>query len=208
MAELTFYTHPYSRGRIVRWMLEELGVDYDVEVKESGGSIKAPDYLAINPMGKVPAIKHGNVIVTEVVAICAYLADHFAEKKLAPEPRGAERGAYYRWLFFVAGPLEMACTAKAYDWRIDAENIEAVGCGYIGHVANALELALQNRPYICGDSFTTADVVAASYIGWEMMHKNLEERPVFREYVDRVCARPAAQRANELDDALMAEATA
>src|SRR5690554_6509332 len=102
MAELTLYTHPYSRGRIVRWMLEEVGVPYDVQVKEYGGSIKAPDYLAINPMGKVPAIKHGSLVVTEVAAICAYLADHFSEKGLAPTLDSAERGTYYRWMFFVA----------------------------------------------------------------------------------------------------------
>lgn len=103
MAELTLYTHPYSRGRVTRWMLEELGVNYDVEVKQYGGSIKAADYLAINPMGKVPAIKHGDLIVTEVAAICAYLADQFPEKGLAPPLQSPQRGVYYRWMFFIAG---------------------------------------------------------------------------------------------------------
>lgn len=205
MAELTLYTHPYSRGRVTRWMLEELGVDYDVEVKQYGGSIKAADYLAINPMGKVPAIKHGNTIVTEVAAICAYLADQFPEKALAPPPQSAERGAYYRWMFFIAGPLEIATTAKAYDWKIDAENAPVVGCGFPADTENTLALALQNGPYICGDQFTAVDVMAASYIGWQLMQKTLSERPVFREYLERLSARPAAKRANELDDALLAE---
>lgn len=87
MSELTFYTHPMSRGRVVRWMLEEVGIPYSVESREFGPEMKTPDYLAINPMGKVPAIKHGNTIVTEVAAICAYLADQFPDKELSPPPK-------------------------------------------------------------------------------------------------------------------------
>lgn len=207
MADLTLYTHPYSRGRVARWMLEELGVDYDVEVKEYGGSIKAPEYLAINPMGKVPAIKHGKVVVTEVAAICAYLADQFPQKGLAPAPQSPARGSYYRWMLFIAGPLEIATTAKTYNWVIDANNAPVVGCGFPADTENTLALALQNGPYICGDHFTAVDVLAASYIGWQLMQKTLSERPVFREYFERLSARPAARRANELDDALMAEAS-
>lgn len=205
MTDLTFYTHPYSRGRIVRWMLEELEVDYDVVVKEYGESMKAPDYLAINPMGKVPALRHGSVVVTEVAAICAYLADCFPDKRMAPPPGSAERAAYYRWMFFVAGPLEMASTARAFNWRIDSENAPIVGCGNLVDPPNTLELVLQHSPYLCGENFTAADLLAGSYLGWEMMQKNLEERPVFREYVNRLELRPAAKRANELDDAVMAE---
>lgn len=203
MSDLILYTHPYSRGRIARWMLEEVGVPYSVEVKKFKGSIKAPDYLAINPLGKVPALKHNDTVITEVVAIVAYLADRFPEAGLAPPPNSGERGTYYRWLFFMAGPFEMACSAKAYDWRIDADNAESVGCGQIDILVNALEQALQDRPYICGEQFTAADLVMASYIGWEMMQKNLDERPAFVEYVKRVEARPAAKRAGELDDALI-----
>lgn len=203
MTNLTLYTHPYSRGRVVRWMLEETGLPYNIEVKEFGGSMKAPDYLAINPMGKVPALKHGDTIVTEVAAICAYLADLVPAKGLAPEPGSPERGAYYRWLFFVAGPLEMATTATAYSWRIDAENAGAVGCGQIVDTVNALESGIQNGPYLCGERFTAADLLAASYIGWAIMQKNLEDRPVFREYMERITARPASVRATELDDALV-----
>lgn len=203
MAEMTFYTHPWSRGRIVRWMLEEVGADYDVVVKEFGSSIKAPDYLAINPMGKVPALQHGDVVITEVVAICAYLADRFPHKGLAPAPDSYERGTYYRWMMFIAGPLEMATSARAFGWKIDASNAAAAGCGQIEDTVNTIELALKNGPYICGDTFTTVDLLAASYIGWEMQQKILEPRPVFEEYVGRLQNRPAAARANELDDALI-----
>lgn len=203
MANMTFYTHPWSRGRIVRWMLEEVGADYEVVVKEFGDSIKAPDYLAINPMGKVPALVHGDVVITEVSAICTYLADRFPQKNLAPPIDSPERGTYLRWIFFIAGPLEMATTAKAFNWRIDAENAQAVGCGFITDAINAMELAIQNGPYICGDQFTTADVLAASYLGWEMQQKVIEERTSFREYVNRMEKRPAAIRANQLDDAIL-----
>ena len=111
--ELVLYTNPMSRGRIARWMLEEVGQPYRAEILEYAGSMKAPDYLAINPMGKVPALRHGDTIVTEAAAICAYLADVFPEAGLAPPPGSRLRGPYYRWLFFAAGPIEAANTNKA-----------------------------------------------------------------------------------------------
>lgn len=203
MNKLTLYTNPWSRGRIVRWMLEETGADYDLQIMEYGGSIKSPAYLAINPMGKVPALTHGDTVVTEVVAICAYLADLFPDKNLAPALSDPLRGSYYRWLFFAAGPLEMATTAAAYGWDIDEKNVQAVGCGYISDTINTVEMALSKAPYICGEQFTAADVVLASYIGWGIMQKTLEARPVFTDYVKRCDARPAALRATQLDDALV-----
>lgn len=206
MTNLTLYTHPYSRGRVIRWMLEETGVPYDVEVKEFDGSMKSAEYLAINPLGKIPAIKHGETVVTEVAAICAYLADRFPEKALAPPLASPARGTYYRWMFFIAGPFEMATTAKAFDWKIDDENARSVGCGRIEDTVNALECALKNGPYICGDQFTAADVLVSSYLRFAMMQKNLEERPAFREYADRIGSRPAALRAGKLDDALIKDA--
>ncbi|MDO9520579.1 MAG: glutathione S-transferase family protein [Pseudohongiella sp.] len=203
MEKLTFYSNPYSRGRIVRWMLEEVGANYDVEIMEFGGSIKSAAYLAINPMGKVPAIKHGHTVITEVVAICAYLADQFPEKNLAPALNDPARGCYYRWLFFAAGPLEMAMTATAFKWDIDEKNVQSVGCGYVSDTVNTLEMALKKGPYICGEQFTTADLVLSSYIGWEISQKHLEARPVFTDYLKRCEQRPAAVRANQLDDALI-----
>jgi len=202
MSTLTLYTNPWSRGRITRWMLEETGAKYNIEIKEFGGNIKSPDYLAINPMGKVPALKHGDAIVTEVAAICLYLADQFPEANLAPPLNSPERGTYYRWMLFAAGPLEMATSAVAFGWRIDEENAVAVGCGFVADTINALEKALEKGPYVCGEQFTATDVVLASYIGWEIMQKHLEPRPVFTEYVKRCEARPAHIRATELDDAL------
>ncbi|BEH14706.1 glutathione S-transferase family protein [Marinobacter shengliensis] len=202
MSELTFYTHPMSRGRVVRWMLEEIGVPYTVETMQFGPEMKTPEYLAINPMGKVPAIKHGNTVVTEVAAICAYLADQFPEKNLAPPPHSMERGPYYRWLFFMAGPFEMATSALAYGWKIDSSNVQAVGFGRVEDSVNTLEKVLGQSPYICGDHFTAADVLVSSYLWWETMQKNIPQNEVFQDYIKRTENRPAAQRANELDDAL------
>ncbi|MAO15245.1 MULTISPECIES: glutathione S-transferase family protein [Marinobacter] len=208
MSELTFYTHPMSRGRVVRWMLEEIGVPYTVETMQFGPEMKIPEYLAINPMGKVPAIKHGNTVVTEVAAICAYLADQFPEKNLAPPPHSMERGPYYRWLFFMAGPFEMATSALAYGWKIDSSNVQAVGCGRVEDSVNTLEKVLGQSPYICGDHFTAADVLVSSYLWWETMQKNIPQNEVFQDYIKRTENRPAAQRANELDDALAEQMSA
>lgn len=192
-----------SRGRVVRWMLEELATPYDTRILGFEGAMKTPDYLAINPMGKVPAIQHGDVVVTEVAAICTYLADQFPEKGLAPPVDGPERGPYYRWLFFMAGPFEMATSAKAYGWRIDDDNVQAVGCGRLDDVIWTLEQALSKGPYICGDQFTAADMLVSSYLWWEMIQKNLPPNEVFQEYTNRMESRPAAKRANQLDDELV-----
>lgn len=203
MSKLTLYTNPQSRGRIVRWMLEEIGEPYDVHIKEFGDDIKSTEFLTLNPMGKVPVLIHENTVVTEVAAICAYLADRFPDKQLAPAPDSALRGSYYRWLFFVAGPFEMAMTARAFQWRIDDSNVIAIGCGHIDDTLATLEQALAAGPYLCGDSFTAADLLMASYVGWQIMMKNLAPKAVFTDYLERIEARPAAKRANELDDALI-----
>ncbi|WP_215398101.1 glutathione S-transferase family protein [Rheinheimera oceanensis] len=204
MKLLTLYTNPQSRGRIIRWLLEELNIAYELKVLQYGPEMKSAEFLALNPMGKVPVITHGDVVVTEAAAICAYLADQFADKQLAPAPDSPERATYYRWLFFAAGPLEMATTAKAYNWRLDADNAAAAGCGLYQDTLNALETALTKGPYICGEQFTAADVYVGSHIEWGMMFDTLEKRPVFTEYVQRLQAREAAIRANKLDDALTA----
>jgi len=138
MANMTLYTHPQSRGRIARWMLEEVGADYEVRVMDFGGTIKSPEFLEINPMGKVPALVHGDTVITELAAICAYLADQFPGKELAPPVDCLQRGSYYRWLFFVAGPVEIAMSAKTCNWHIDDDNAQSVGCGKIEDTADTL----------------------------------------------------------------------
>jgi glutathione S-transferase len=198
LADITFFTNPMSRGRIVRWMLEEVGESYDTVILEFGASMKSPTYLAINPMGKVPAIQHRNTVVTEAAAICAYLAAAFPARKLAPPID--RRGAYYRWMFFAAGPLEAALTGKALGFTSDKKQM--LGYGSYEDTVDALEGAIRNGPYICGDQFTAADVYVGSQIGWGMMVGTLEKRPTFEAYVSRLRERPAARRASEIDDAL------
>lgn len=200
--ELVFYTHPMSRGRIVRWMLEEVGQPYRTERLEYGTTMKAPDYLAINPMGKVPALRHGDTVITEGAAICAYLADAFPEAGLAPPPSDRLRGPYYRWLFFAAGPLEAAVTDRALGVEVPAERKPMVGYGSLADVVSVLEAALSGRDYLVGDRFTAADLYVGSHIGWGMRFGTIEKRPAFERYFDRIGARPAAVRAQEIDAAM------
>jgi glutathione S-transferase len=203
--ELTFYTHPMSRGRIVRWMLEEVGQPYSTELLDYDTSMKAPAYLSINPMGKVPAIRHGDTVVTEAAAICAYLADAFPEAQLAPPPGDRLRGPYYRWLFFVAGPLEAAATNKIMGFAVPEERERMMGYGRFEHVINALEAAVSRGEYLVGDRFTAADVYVGSHIDFGMQFGTLDKRPAFEQYRRRLSARPAAMRAKEIDDALTAQ---
>ena len=202
--ELIFYTNPMSRGRIVRWMLEELGQPYRTELLDYGTSMKAPEYLAINPMGKVPSIRHGATIVTEAAAICVYLADAFPESRLAPPPGDQLRGPYYRWMFFAAGPLEAAMLNKALGMTVPEGRERTIGYGTYGDAMDALERAVSQSDYIVGDSFTAADVYIGSQIGWGMQFGMIEKRPALERYLQRVSVRPAARRAVEIDDALVA----
>jgi glutathione S-transferase len=203
--ELTFYTHPMSRGRIVRWMLEEIGRPYRTELLDYGTTMKAPAYLAINPMGKVPAIRHGDTVVTEAAAVCAYLADAFPEARLAPPPGDRLRGPYYRWLFFVAGPLEAAAVNKIMGFVVPEERERMMGYGRFEHVIDTLEAAVSRGEYLVGDRFTAADVYVGSHIDFGMQFGTLEKRPAFERYWRRLSTRPAAVRAKGIDDALAAE---
>ena len=203
--ELVFYTNPMSRGRIVRWMLEEVGQPYRTELLGYGTTMKAPEYLAINPMGKVPALRHGDTVVTEGAAICCYLADAFPDAGLAPPPGDKLRGPYYRWMFFAAGPLEAATTIKALGAEVPAERKAMVGFGSLADVLSTLEAAVSGREYLVGDRFTAADVYVGSHIGWGMSFSAIERRPAFERYFERISARPAAVRARQIDDALSSE---
>lgn len=203
---LTFYTNPMSRGRIVRWMLEEIGAPYETVLLDYQSSMKAPEYLAINPMGKVPAIVHDDRVVTEGAAICAYLADMFPHAGLAPTDD--ERAAYYRWMFYAAGPVEAAVTNKSLAVEVPADKSAMVGYGSFDAVVDTLEKAVTASPYLAGDRFTAADVYAGSQIVWGSMFGSLPKRDAFDAYIERVTQRPAAVRAREIDDALIAEAQA
>jgi glutathione S-transferase len=202
-AELVFYTNPQSRGRMVRWMLEEVGAPYRTEVLAYGTTMKTAQYLSLNPMGKVPAIRHGDQVVTETAAICAYLADAFPQAELAPPP--SLRGAYYRWLFFAAGPLEAAVTNRSLGVEVPTDKQGFVGYGTYDTVVHTLSHAVMANPFIAGEHFSAADVYIASHIGWGMQWGTLPKRPEFEAYCARATDRDARRRASELDDALVAK---
>lgn len=201
--ELVFFTNPRSRGRIVRWMLEEVGQPYRTEVLHYGTTMKEPGYLAINPMGKVPALRHGTAVVTEAAAICAYLADAFPQARLAPPPGDRLRAPYYRWMFFAAGPVEAAVTNKTFGFNVPPERQGSVGYGTFERVMDVLEQAVSQTNYLLGDAFTAADVYLGSQIGFGLMFNTIDKRSAFQSFWTRMTSRPAYKRARELDDALM-----
>ena len=202
MAELTFYTNPQSRGRIVRWMLEEIDEPYVVEIVPYD-QMKSDRYLAVNPMGKVPAIKHRDHVVTESAAICAYLADVFPEAQLGP--RDHEKADYYRWLFYAAGPVEQAVTNHHAKFDPAPEQGRMFGYGSYDKVVSVLDELFSLRDYVCGDRFTAADVYVGSAIMWGTQFGTLPQRDSFTSYVERLRARDAYKGATELDDDAQAQ---
>lgn len=202
MADLIFYTNPQSRGRIIRWMLEEVGQPYDTEVI-AYDQIKSERYLAVNPMGKVPAIKHRGHVVTECAAICTYLADVFPEAGLGP--RDDEKADYYRWMFYAAGPAEAAFSNRAVGWEVPADKERMFGYGNTDRAIAVLDELFSLRDYVCGDRFTAADVYVGSQIMFPMQFGMLPEKDSFLRYRDRLQARDAYKRANEIDEGIIAE---
>lgn len=203
MASITLYTNKMSRGRIVRWMLEELGEPFDTQFVEYGQEMKSAEYLAINPMGKVPALKHGEAVITETPAILTYLADTFSEKNLIPPQGSAARAAFFRWLFFTAGPLESA-TLNQFLGMSPPElspwgkpSAGTLGYGTLALTLNTLENHLKQNTYVCGEQFTAADVYLASHLAFGIhVTKAYETCPVFDDYIKRAVSRPAKQRAD------------
>ena len=202
MADLIFYTHPMSRGQTIRWMLEEVGAPYETEVLDYASTMKQEPYLSINPMGKVPAIKHKGKVVTEVAAICCYLADAFPEADLAPPP--ADRADYYRWIFFTSGPVEAAFSNKAAGWEPTPERQAMFGYGTYDRAMATLEAAVSAKPFLAADRFTAADLFVGAMVGFMLQFNLLDPRPAFTDYVARVTDRPAYRRAKEIDGKLIA----
>ena len=206
MADLVFYTNPQSRGQTVRWMLEEVGAPYEDHILDYGTTMKAEPYLSINPMGKVPAIVHKGKAVTEVAAICCYLADAFPQAKLAPPT--ADRADYYRWIFFTAGPVEAAFSNKAAGWEPTPERQRMFGYGSYELAIATLEKAIAGKEYIAADHFTTADLIVGANINFMLAFKLLEPKEVFVDYARRMTDRDAYRRAKEIDGKLIAESQA
>lgn len=202
---IQFYTNPMSRGQIVRWMLEEVGAPYDAHILGYDGEdgMKSATYLAINPMGKVPAIVHRGKTVTECAAICAYLAESFPEAGLAPSPD--ERADYYRWMFFAAGPVEAAVTNRSAGFSGQPGSERMFGFGSYDLAMNALETAVTGRDFICGARFTAADVYVGAQIDWGLQFKTIPDRPAFAAYAERLRTRAGYIRAKEIDNGLIAQ---
>jgi glutathione S-transferase len=205
---ITLYHSAPSRSMIARWMLEEIGEPYEIRVLDlKKGEQKRPEYLAINPMGKVPALDHDGVVVTEVAAICCYLADAFPKAGLAVPVGDRERGAYLRWLFFAPGSLEPAIVDLLL--KREAGNPGSLGYGDFETTMDVVAKALAASPYIVGGRFTAADVVIGSNILWGMdLVKVIPERPEFRAYVQRLTQRPASQRSFAKDQELAKQLSA
>jgi glutathione S-transferase len=201
--ELTLYTNPMSRGQIARWMVHETGLPHDVVLLDYGTTMKAADYLAINSMGKVPAIVHRGNVVTEAAAICAYLADAAPEKELAP--RGDERADYFRWMFFASGPLEQAITIRSLECPVPDDKRMMVGFGSYDAVVDALDGWLSGHDYVAGGRFTAADVYVGAQVTWGIAFGTLPKRPSFEAYAARLTDRPAYRSAKAIDDTLIAE---
>ena len=205
MANLTLYHAAPSRSSIVLWMLEELGEPYELHVMSiKKGDLRAPSYLKINPMGKVPALRHGDVVVTEAAAICTYLADAFPHAKLNVPTSDPRRGPYLKWLFFGPSCLETAIIDRSFPRGGEAPR-GALGYGDHESVMNVLSDAVRGGPYLLGEQFTAADVVIGSGIRWGMMFKGVPERPEFVAYAKCLGERPAAKRATAKDQELAAK---
>lgn len=202
-ADIIFYTNPQSRGQIVRWMLEEVGAPYETVLLQYGTTMKMAEYLAINPMGKVPALSHKGHVITEAAAICAYLADVFPKAGLKPGDDGL--ADYYRWLFFAAGPVEAAFGNRAAGLEPPAEKQGMIGYGSFALTIDTLEKAVAGKSFIAGDRFSAADVYVGSMINFLTMFGMLEPRPMFTDYCAGLVTRPAYIRAREIDATLQAE---
>jgi glutathione S-transferase len=204
MANLTLYHASPSRSSIVLWMLEELGQPYDLKLlRLSEGDNMKPDYLAINPMGKVPALKHGDTVITEGAAICTYLADEFPEAKLAIPIGTPRRGVYLKWLFFGPSCIEPAVIDRAAPRKEPARR-GMLGYGDFDTVMNVVAQAIAKGPWLMGEQFTAADVIVGANLRFGMMFKMIPERKEFSDYAARIAARPAAQRAEAKDHGLAA----
>lgn len=203
MAEFTFYTVAMSRGQISRWALHEAGADYEHVVFD--WATRPESFKTINPMNKVPALVHHTQghdhVVTECAAINHYLAEAHPAAGLLPDPH--EKAAYFRWLFFAAGPLEQALIARSFDWQVPEGKTGQAGFGSFELTLDAIDSWLSQNDFIAGGRFTMADTYVGSQFVWGLRFGSIPERPSFRDYVERITQRPAYAEANGIDAAII-----
>jgi glutathione S-transferase len=200
---LALYHHPFSRAANAIWMLEEAGVPYELRyVDIMAGAQKAPEVVALNPMGKLPTLVDGDTVVTEMAAIGLYLADRYAYGRLAPRADDPSRGTYLRWSLFAPSVIEPGCMAKAGGWTFREGQ---AGWGSFDAMLATIESAIHDRPFILGDTFSMADVIFGGTVRYMLMFKMMEPRPAFTAYAERLAARPALQRAEARNAAVIVE---
>jgi len=198
---ITLYHHPFSRAAGTVWALEELGQPYELKfVDLMKGAHKGPDVVALNPMGKLPVLTDGDVVVTEAAAIALYLADRYASGRLAPALDDPRRGTYLRWSLFGSAVIEPGTMAKSRGWDFKPSQ---AGWGEYEAMIASMEFALAGKDFILGDTFSMADVIYGGTVRYMLMFKSIEERPSFKAYVDRLNQRPALQRADAKNRAVM-----
>lgn len=200
MAALTLYHLAPSRSSVVHWMLEEVGEPFDLHVLKRGEN-REPAYLAINPMGKVPALRHGDAIITEVAAICCYLADAFPQARLNIPIGDPRRGPYLKWLFFNPGALEPAILDRAFK-RAEEAPRQALPYGDFDTTMDVVARAVSRSPFLLGDQFTAADLVIGSSLRWSTIFNLIPPRAEFTDYIARFADRPALKRATAKDEEL------
>lgn len=200
---ITLYHHPFSRAAGVLWMLEEVEVPYELVFTDlQKGEHKAPAMLAKNPMGKLPVLTDGELVMTEGAAIGLYLADRYALGRLAPRSDDPARGTYLRWSLFAPSVIEPGALAKAAGW--DYKPSQA-GWGTHDAMLAAVSSAIEGRDFILGKDFSMADVIFGGTLRYMLRFKLFEERPLFKAYVDRLTERPALQRADAKNAQVCAE---
>ncbi|MYZ48947.1 glutathione S-transferase family protein [Propylenella binzhouense] len=198
MADITLYHMSPSRSLLVLWMLEEVGASYEVKLLSGAhDEQREPGYLAVNPMGKVPALVDRGTIITEAAAICAYLADAFPEAGLAVPIGTPARGLYYKWLFFGPSCLEPAILDRML--KREGAPRGALGWGDTDTTLGVVEAALEKSPYLLGDRFTTPDLVIGGGLRWGIATGAVTSRPAFDAYLARIAERPALKRSEERD---------
>ena len=208
MEKIVLYTHPQSRGRNVVWMLEECGAEYETVLMNFGEDLHSPAYLAVNPMGKLPALKYGDTVITEASAIITFLADLFPQAQLAPAQVDGQRGEYYRWLFYTASSVEAALMEVAFQFPIQPAMRKTLGYGSMEQVIATLDGQLQQQPYLTGEAFQACDLLLAGVLMFAIRSKAIAPTAAMQDYLARIMARPALQAMNQISEAQLAQLSA
>ena len=208
MEKIVLYTHPQSRGRNVVWMLEECGAEYETVLMNFGEDLHSPAYLAVNPMGKLPALKYGDTVITEASAIITFLADLFPQAQLAPAQVDGQRGEYYRWLFYTANSVEAALMEVAFQFPIQPAMRKSLGYGSMEQVIATLDVQLSKQSYLLGEHFQSCDLLLAGLLMFAIRTGTLSPTPNMQAYLGRITERTAYQKMLQIGEKQMAQLSA